>query len=101
GGVAVHVTRSHVEHHSRRQLERARGLELKARQLEHVQVRYRLLEQIERGPAQVAAREDPPPGGGGHVGHETRYRTLAVGTGDADDRRPCRAREELDVAEYG
>ena len=56
-GVAVHVVRGHVEHHGRRQLERGGGLELKARQLEHVEIRNRLIEQVERGPAEVAARE--------------------------------------------
>jgi hypothetical protein len=79
--------------------QRLGRLQLEARQLQHVQIGQRLIEQIERRHTRVAAGEHAPPGGLGHVRDQARDRALAVGAGDADHRRAHRAREQFDVAD--
>ena len=96
--VAVHVVGGDVEHHGGLEPKRGGRLELKARQLQHVQVGSRLLEQIQGGnpklpPASTrhpALRPSLQPAG---------HRALAVGAGDPDHRRAHRTGEQLDVAE--
>ena len=81
-----------------------RGLELVARQLEHVQIRrhgiaLRGAQQIERRLAEIAADAHLQAGALGHAADQRRDRALAVGAGDADHRRVHCAREQLDVAD--
>ena len=52
------------------------------------------------GSPKIAAGEHAPSGGGGHARDQARHRALAVRAGDADDRRPHGAREQLDVAQH-
>ncbi len=99
-GVAVHVIRGDVEHDRAEKLERGGRLQLEARELEHVQIGNGLLEQVERGLAEVAAGEHGQSRAFGHARDQARHRALAVGAGDADHRRLGGAREQLDVAQH-
>ena len=95
--VAVEVIGADVQDRRGAAVQCGRGLELKARQLQHVQLGA-LGEQIERRLAQVAAGAHAHPGALRHARHERGDGALAVGAGDADHRCIDRAREQLDVA---
>ena len=98
GPVAVHVVGTEVEHCRGRRTQRARRLELEARQLEHVEL-VTLPEQRERGRTQVASDSRSHPGGSRHGADERGDGALAVRAGDGDHRRVGGAGEELDVAD--
>ena len=92
-GVAVQVIGADVQHHRRLQHQRRGGLQLKARQFEHIQIRFGLREQIERRLTQIAAGQDAPSRGGRHARHQGGDGALAIGAGDADHRGVHGARE--------
>ncbi len=81
------------------QRERFGGVELVARELEHVQLGGRV-EQLERRLAEVAADARAAPGALRHAADQRGHGALAVGAGDAHHRRARRAREQFDVAEH-
>ena len=76
-----------------------RRVELERRQLEHVQVGRAAIEQVERRLAEVAADAHAHAGALGHAAEQRGDGALAVGAGDADDRRVRGTREQLDVAD--
>ncbi len=93
----------HVEDSSGLKIERSGRLELIAGQLEDIELsRLRVAigrgKQIKRGLAEIAANTNLQPGPFRHAPDERRYRALAVGASDADDRRIHGAREHFDVA---
>ena len=93
GGVAVQVIGRDVEHHGGLQHQRGGRFQLKARQFEHVQIRFRSFEQIERRLAEIAAGQDLPARGRRHARHQGGHGALAIGAGDADHRGTHCARE--------
>jgi hypothetical protein len=100
GGVAVHVVSRDVQYHRGREIERRRALQLEARQLQHVQVRHGLVQQIERGFAEIASGEHTAPRGARHAGDQAGDGALAVGARDADHRRAHGACEQFHVSQY-
>ncbi len=117
-GVAVEMIRRHVQNGGRFEGERRSRLELKAGELEHVELSWLLpctgscrrseraspwgarrgLQQVQRRLTQVSAHAHPQPGALGHPANERRHGALSVGPGDPHHRRISRAREQLDVA---
>ena len=103
GGIAVQMIRADVENGRRGEIERMSRLELVARELEHVEPNglagaMRRPQQVERRLAEIAAHPHLHPGPCRHAPEQRRHRALAVGAGDAGNRRVHGAREELDVA---
>ncbi len=78
-----------------------RRIELEARQLQHIQLRHRLIEQFERRTAEVAAGEHALARGLRHPRHERRHRALAIRAGNRRDERTRFARKQFDVADDG
>ena len=96
--VAIEVVGGHVEHRRRRRVQREGALELKARELQHVEIRAPA-EQGEGRLAEVGADLHRAPGAPRHLPHHRGHRTLAVRSGHRDHRSVGGAREELDVAD--
>ncbi len=100
GVVAVEVVGRDVEHARHRRVQRVGGLELVARQLEHVEVGHRAFEQVEGRFAEVAARNRAAARRVRELGQQRRDRALAVGAGDRGDRRLRLTGEQLDVPDH-
>ena len=97
--VPVHVVSGNVKHDRALQLQRGGGLQLEARQFQHVQIGNRLIEQVKSGLAEVAARQHLSSGRSRHVRDHAGNRALAIRAGDADHRGPDRTGEQFDVTE--
>src|SRR5690349_5572211 len=96
--MTIEMIRRNVEYRRRRQLQRLGGLELEARQLEHVKL-CSSIEQVQSWRAEVATDADAQPCGFRHLADQRRHCALAVAASDADHRRLRRTREQFDVAD--
>ena len=96
--VAVQVIGADVQHRRRDRTQCAGGLELEARQLQHVEIAT-APEQRQRGRTQIPAGPDPRAGALRHGRDQRRDGALAVRSGDGDDRCIGCAGEQLDVAD--
>ena len=81
-----------VQNRGRHQIERLRGIELVARQFEHIQFGCRV-EQLQRRVTQIAANARTASRTTRHASDQRGHRALAIGTGDTNHRSAHRARE--------
>jgi hypothetical protein len=98
--VAIHVIGRHVQHGCSGGAERMGRLELEARQLEHEEIRYRLLQQIKGRLAEIAAGERASTRGIGQGRDQGGDRALAIRARHRGNRRACLECEQFDVAHY-
>ena len=91
------MVRRNIEKHRDCGRQTLRALQLKARQLQHIDIGHRLLEKIECGLAEIAAGQRIATVSPTHLIEQGRYGALAVRTGNRRERRTSFAGEQFDV----
>ena len=97
--VTIHMIFADIQYRRCRRRKAMRGFQLEAGQLQHIKIRFRFTEQIKRRCTEVAANQRALVSVIEQMRGQRRDCRFAVRAGNSNDRRPCFAHEQFDIAD--